>query len=155
MLLTASSQDLIDALSLYRGELLPGFYDEWVVLERERLRAILEQKMARLLDLLIEEKRWHAVLEWGERWIALGQSPEPAFRALMVAHGALGDRSKVAAVWERCTQSLRNDLGVEPSAQTRALFEQLSKDNFLPTSDGSLPLLWRFRNRAQPIYLCR
>jgi predicted ATPase/DNA-binding SARP family transcriptional activator len=134
----ASSQDLIEALSLYRGELLPGFYDEWAVLERERLRALLEQKMARLLDLLIEEKRWRTVLEWGERWIALGQSPEPAYRALMVAHGALGDRSKVAAVLERCAQALRDDLGVEPSAQTQALFEQLASNHFR-TTDDSLP----------------
>jgi non-specific serine/threonine protein kinase len=134
----ASSQDLMDALSLYRGELLPGFYDEWVVLERERLRATFEQKMARLLDLLTEEKRWHAVLEWGERWIALGQSPEPAYRALMAAHSALGDRSKVAAIFERCAQALRNDLGVEPSSQTQRLFEQLSNNSFR-TTDDSLP----------------
>ncbi len=71
----------------------------------------------------------------GERWIALGQSPEPAYRALMVAHGALGDRSKVAAVWERCAQSLRDDLGVEPCAQTRALFEQLTKENSLARAE--------------------
>ena len=29
-----SLQDQLDALSVYRGELLPGFYDDWVLLER-------------------------------------------------------------------------------------------------------------------------
>ena len=34
------------------------------------------------------EQRWPAVLEWGECWIALGHTPEPAYRALMLAHAA-------------------------------------------------------------------
>ncbi|MEW5717170.1 MAG: tetratricopeptide repeat protein, partial [Chloroflexota bacterium] len=142
----ASTDDLMDALATYTGELLPGFYDDWVVLERERLQATFEQKMARLLDALVEERRWSDVLDWGERWIALGQTPEPAYRALMRAHSALGDLSKVAAVCQRCTESMRAQLGVEPSEQTRALFEQLckgarpsaaslvSKDNFVRPS---------------------
>ena len=122
---SASANDLMSALALYSGELLPGFYDDWVVLERERLQATFEQKMARLLDALLEERRWADVLEWGERWIALGQTPEPAYRALMIAHNALGDLSKVAAVYQRCAESMRAQLAMEPSEQTRALFEQL------------------------------
>ena len=122
----ASADDLIRVLSLYRGELLPGFYDDWVVLERERLQAIFEQKMAQLVERLQKEERWRDLLEWGERWIALGQTPEPAYRASMAAHAALGNMAQVALAFERCAQSLRQDLGVEPSEQTRRLFGQLS-----------------------------
>ncbi len=122
-----SADDLIGVLSLYRGELLPGLYDDWVVLERERLQALFEQKMAQLVERLQKEKYWHDVLEWGERWIALGQTPEPAYRALMTAHAALGNMAQVALVFERCVQALRQDLSVEPSEQTRRLFEQLSE----------------------------
>ncbi len=122
-----TAEQLILELSLYRGELLPGWYDEWVVLERERLQAIYEQKMARLLALLVESQRWAETVEWGERWIALGQTPEPAYRALMRAHGALGNISQVASVYERCRRALQDDLGVDPSAETRRLFERLSK----------------------------
>jgi predicted ATPase/DNA-binding SARP family transcriptional activator len=120
----ASVDELITVLSDYQGELLPGFYDEWVVLEREHLSSIFEHHMARLLSLLQEEKRWLDVLEWGERWIKLGQRPEPAYRALMKAHAAKGDMSRVAATYERCVKSLR-EIGVEPSEQTRALYEKL------------------------------
>src|SRR5581483_6090581 len=45
-----SASELMSQLSLYRGELLPGFYDDWVVLERERLYALFEQRMERTLD---------------------------------------------------------------------------------------------------------
>jgi WD40 repeat protein/DNA-binding SARP family transcriptional activator len=113
------------ALATYRGELLPGFYDDWVVLEREHLRAAFERKMQQWLEKLVEEERWADVLEWGERWIALGGAPEPAYRALMMAHAGLGEAATVAAVYQRCVEALRNELGVEPSEQTRTLYEQL------------------------------
>ena len=122
-----SSDDLIGVVSLYRGEFLPGIYDDWVILERERLQTVFEHRMQQLMDRLVENGRWPDILEWGERWIALGQTPEPAYRALMVAHSRLGDISSVAAVYQRCIASLRKELGVDPSEQTRALYGQLLK----------------------------
>ena len=116
----ASIDELINALSTYQGELLPGFYEDWIVLEREHLRMLYEQKMARLLELLESEKRWHEILEWAERWISLEQGPEGAYRALMVAYDALGDRAKVASTYQRCVRALR-ELELEPSEQTRAI----------------------------------
>jgi WD40 repeat protein/DNA-binding SARP family transcriptional activator len=111
--------------AVYRGELLPGFYDEWAVLERERLQALFEQQMSQLLEGLIAAGLWPAVLEWGERWIALGGAPEPAYRALMAAHGSRGDLASMAAVYQRCVEGLARELGVEPSAQTQAIYAQL------------------------------
>lgn len=118
-------QDVMDAVSAYQGELLPGFYDEWVVLERERFQAVFEQQMQRLLSSFVGEERWSDILTWGEKWIALGHSPEPAYRAMMQAYAAMGDMSKVASTYDRCIEALRNDLDVPPSEQTRALFERL------------------------------
>ena len=142
-----SADALIEIVSHYRGELLPGVYDEWASLERERLQAVFEQKMQQLLERLGAEQRWREVLDWGECWIALGSSPEPAYRALMVAHSELGDRSRMAAVYQRCVESLRNDLGVEPSQQTRTLYERLAggKDKDLPTGHPGQRLPGRFR----------
>jgi DNA-binding SARP family transcriptional activator len=120
------ADELIEIVAVYTGELLPGFYDDWVVLERERLKAIFEQQIKRLLDRLAQERRWDDLLHWGEHWIALGQLPEPAYRALMVAHAELGNRASVAAVYQRCVETLREHLAVEPSQETRALYERLS-----------------------------
>jgi predicted ATPase/DNA-binding SARP family transcriptional activator len=120
----APAEELIEALSSYSGELLPGFYDEWVVLERQHLQGIYERKVERLLESLQEAGRWEQVLEWGEKWIALGQKPEAAYRYLMSAHAAKGDLSKVATTYERCVKSMR-DFDLEPSEQTRLLFSDL------------------------------
>jgi predicted ATPase/DNA-binding SARP family transcriptional activator len=117
---TASAEELIEVLPSYQGELLPGFYEDWVVSEREHLQVLFEQKIACLLEVLEKEKRWQDILEWAERWISLGQVPEAAYRALMVAYDALEDHAKVASTYERCKQALR-ELDLEPSEETRAL----------------------------------
>lgn len=122
-----SLEALTSALSLYRGELMPGVYDDWVSLEREHLQSLYENKMLALLEKLTEDRRWNAVIEWSERWIAQGQTPEPAYRALMVAHGAMGNLSQVALDYERCVEALRSDIGVSTSADTRALYETLTR----------------------------
>lgn len=120
-----STEDLIRVVSAYRGEFLPGFYEDWVLLERERLQAAFEHKLQLLLNHLVDKQRWSDVLEWGEHWIAHGHAPEPAYRALMIAHARLGDMFSMAAVFQRCVESLRRELGVEPSDETRSLYEQL------------------------------
>ncbi|CAG0935534.1 Putative HTH-type transcriptional regulator [Thermoflexales bacterium] len=127
--MTASSTtaELLECASVYQGEFLPGFYDEWIAPERERLQAIYEHKMTWLLDNLVAEQRWPEALEWGERWIALAHAPEPAYRALMLAHNGLGDVSSMAAAYQRCSEALQREFGVEPSEPTRTLYEQLSK----------------------------
>ncbi len=134
----ASADQLIAILSAYQGELLPGFYDEWVMLEREHLYSIFEHHMARLMSLLQEEKRWLDILDWGERWIKLGQKPEPAYRALMSAHAAKGDMSKVAATYERCVKSLKV-FDIEPSEQTRALYERLKMGKEILETGPAVP----------------
>ncbi len=121
----ASLEDLLESLAVYGGELLPGFYEDWVLLERERIKAVFDRQLQRLLEQLIAAKRWPAVLEWGERWIALGQFPEPAYRALMTAYAGLGDLSGVAGVYQRCVAAMQDELGIEPSEQTREAFELL------------------------------
>jgi DNA-binding SARP family transcriptional activator len=122
-------QSLIANLSLYQGELLPGFYDEWVSLERERVDAVFEARMEQLLEQLITAERWIAVQEWGERWLTLSGPREPAFRALMLASGARGDMAKVSSLYQRCVKELMEQLGTEASAETQALYEGLLKES--------------------------
>jgi ABC-type oligopeptide transport system substrate-binding subunit/DNA-binding SARP family transcriptional activator/tetratricopeptide (TPR) repeat protein len=121
----SSTEALLQAVSAYGGDLLPGFYKEWVVLERERLHAVFERKLGRLLDRLLAERRWNDVLKWGEHWIASGDTPELAYRALMLAHAGLGNQTGAAAQYNRCVEALARELGVEPSERTREVFEQI------------------------------
>ncbi len=122
----SSTDELMGDLAVYGGELLPGFYDDWTVLDRERLRAVFEGKIQTLLDKLLAEQRWQEASEWGERWIALGHVPEPAYRSMMIAAAGMGDAASVAEIYRRCEGALRMELGVEPSDRTRRAYEELS-----------------------------
>ena len=130
-------ESLTSELALYRGELLPGFYDEWVSLEREHLYTAFENKMQQLLERLCAQERWVAVQDWAEKWLALDTAPEPAYRALMMAYGARGDTAQVTAVYQRCGEELQAQLGVEPSAETRALYETLRQGVQVPARISS------------------
>jgi len=120
-----STEDLIQILKLYRGELLPGFYDEWVLVERDRLQSTFHQKMNRLIVQLTESHRWNELIHWAEEWIRLGYSPEPAYRALMRGYAGLGDPGMVSTIYQRCVESLSRELGLDPSPETRELYEQI------------------------------
>ena len=113
---------IIEQVRLYQGDLLPGFYDEWILLERDRLQAILHQKMNMLLNGLLRKQKWEEVLSWGEEWIRIGYAPEPAYRAIMQAYTGLGDMGMVCATYQRCVEALDRDLGLEPSPETKVLY---------------------------------
>lgn len=125
---TKNTDRLTEQLPIYAGELLPGFYDNWVVLERERYRAIFEDCIFKLIEDLLAAGQHREVIEWGERWIALGQVPEPAYRAIMLAHYACGDIASAASTYRRCVQALRQELGVQPSQQTRDVYQAILQD---------------------------
>jgi WD40 repeat protein/class 3 adenylate cyclase len=125
-------QALASSVSLYHGELLPGFYEDWIVLERERIQTLFESKMQRLVDWSVEDERWSAVQEQCERWLALGNASEVAYRALMLSYSARGDMVKVSGTYQRCVEDLQNQFGVEPSAETHALYNGLLKGSRTP-----------------------
>jgi DNA-binding SARP family transcriptional activator len=147
------TNQLMELLRLYRGELLPGFYDDWVMLERERLQSLFDREVERLLEQLKYEQRWTEMLEWGEHWIAYGQKPEPAYRALMEAYGALGNRSKVAYTFDRCVKALRDDLEVEPSELTLNLYEKLVQGPYeIEPASATAPIDSQKRPSERPPY---
>src|SRR5690606_32509187 len=128
----ATGEALAAAVGAYQGELLPGFYEPWVVLERERLHAVFCRRIQALLDELIAHARWTDVQTWAEHWIAQGQVPEPAYRALMQACAARGDQAGLASAFRRCQYALHTELGVAPSAETQTLYQQLTAQAAAP-----------------------
>lgn len=119
--------ELSEVLSLYRGELLPGFYDEWTDFERRQIRSHFQRLIQVLLDRLLGRQRWHEAEKWGERWISLGDVPEPAYRAVMVAKAGSGDRSGAVATYQRAAADLERELGLEPSPLLRSAFDDLTR----------------------------
>lgn len=62
-----SSATLREAVNLYRGELLPGCYDDWILPERERLRQKFVETLERLILLLENQRDFRAAISFTER----------------------------------------------------------------------------------------
>lgn len=124
-----STAQIEQLVSLYQGEFLPGFYEDWIFLERDQLRAAFDQLIALLIERLSAEKRWREVIERAEQWIALGQTSETAYQALMVTHSRLGDRASAHSTYLRLERVLDEDLGVVPSEITKQLHQRILLDD--------------------------
>lgn len=116
---------LREAVGLYAGDLLEGCYDEWLLEERERLRqrylGALERLAARL-----EKRGDHAgAIPYADRLLRHDPLREETYRLLMRLHDARGDRARALRVYHACAATLERELGIEPSAPTREVYEAL------------------------------
>ncbi len=75
---------------------------------------LFDNKMEQLLALLIAAERWTTAQEQAERWLAMGSSVEPAYRALMLVYGARGDMARVSWIYQQCIAALDEQLGSSP-----------------------------------------
>ncbi len=114
------------AVGLYQGEYLPDtLYETWAAEERERLAALFLECADQLTEMFIERRRYTEAIELCQRILAQDNCWERAYRHLMLAYGRLGDRGQVGRAYQRCLQTLRDELDVSPSPETDELYRQL------------------------------
>lgn len=114
------------AISLYGGTFLPDcLYEDWSVVERERLGLLFTEASLRLGSLLLEEGHPHEAIGLAWRVLEYDQAQEEAYQLLMRAYGGLGERSTALRLYARCVQALEQELGVEPLPETVAIYEQI------------------------------
>ncbi len=97
------------------GELLPDWYDDWVLIERERIRQLRLHALERLCVKLSADCRHSDAIEAGLMAVAADPLRESAHRALVEAHLAEGNVGEALRQYRICCQLLRRDLGIEPS----------------------------------------
>src|SRR5438270_4448717 len=107
--------------SLLAADLLPGWYDDWVVLEQERLRQLRLHALEALCNRLTAAGRYAEAIDVGLTAVAADPLRESSHRALMEVHIAEGNRSETLREYTRYSELLRSELGLEPSADLRRL----------------------------------
>jgi ATP/maltotriose-dependent transcriptional regulator MalT/DNA-binding SARP family transcriptional activator len=114
------------AMSLYGGPYLPdNMYEDWTVVERERLSMLFNDAAIRLGTLLLDEGLAHDAIGLGWRVLENDRAHEDAYRLLMRAHASLGERSTALRLYARCTAMLQEELGVAPMPETTLLYSTL------------------------------
>jgi DNA-binding SARP family transcriptional activator len=103
-------------LELLTGEdLLPGWDEDWVLLERERLRQLRLHALDALAEALIRQDRPALAME--AAWASVRAEPlrESAHRAVVSAHLAEGNLGEALRHYEAFRRLLDEELGVAPS----------------------------------------
>ena len=123
--------DLGDPASLERAlllgaePLLPDIADEWVMEEQDRQRDRMIDALMALADAAEVRGDSARALACTREALARDRLRESSHRALMRRLAAMGDRGGALAAYARCRDALAGELAVPPSAETRALAEEI------------------------------
>jgi DNA-binding SARP family transcriptional activator len=120
-----SSRLLEKALSLYRGSFLPSEEMPWALPPREKLRAQFLALVEQLGEICEGAGRWEEAVSCYRRGIEADELAEELYRRLMGCHIRMGREAEAIAVYRRCWRTLSSVLGVQPSADTRAIAASL------------------------------
>jgi len=116
------------AIALYRGELLAGFYDDWLFPDQERLRQCFLGTLDRLADLAMVRGDYDAALSLARSIVQHAPLREEAHRKVMRIAVLLGRHTDAIRQFERCRAILSSDLGADPSPETLDLYEEIISD---------------------------
>jgi DNA-binding SARP family transcriptional activator len=106
---------------LLSGDVLPGWHEDWVMIERERLRQLRLHALEALCRRLTSADRLAEAIDVGLAAVAADPLRESAHRVLIQAYLAEGNRAEAVRQCEVYRELLWNGLGVSPSAQLKAL----------------------------------
>ena len=112
-------------MSALCGDLLPGWYDDWIVLERERFRQLRLRALDTLCERLAEAGCLDAALEAGLAAVAGEPLRESSHRAVVRVHLADGNVAEAIRQYRLYRQLLHDHLGLEPSGQMTELLPRV------------------------------
>jgi DNA-binding SARP family transcriptional activator len=141
---TSCMERLAGAAEVYRGDLLAGLavdsvlYEEWLVVQRERLHGHALEMLGHLADYHGRRGEHDQAIEYARRQVELEPWRESAHRQWMRALVLSGQRAEALAQYAACRQVLEEELGVEPEEETTALYERIRRGD-LPGLGAALP----------------
>src|SRR5579884_1536244 len=119
------AEPLFQAIELYRGELLPGFYEEWVLSERGRQADIYLGALRQLTKLLAQAREYQRALEVARRAVSADPLREKSHRNLIRLYVAVGRPAAALQQYEEMERILRESMGMAPSQAARSLLQEL------------------------------
>jgi DNA-binding SARP family transcriptional activator len=108
------------------GDLLPDWYDDWVLIERERLRQLRVHALETLAERLTRQGQFGRAIDTALTAIAADPLRESAHRVLIKAYVAEGNGGAGIRHYQEYCRRLREELGLGPSPQLQAIVDELS-----------------------------
>ena len=128
----AAVASLQEAVQMYRGDLLEGWYQDWCLFERERLQNIYFHMLDKLMSHCESAREYEQGQIYGSLILRHDPARERTHRQLMQFHYGAGDRTSALRQYERCVAALDEELGVKPDSRTNALYQRIKADDCPP-----------------------
>jgi DNA-binding SARP family transcriptional activator len=119
---------LQNAVQLYRGDLLEGWYQDWCLYERERLQNLYLMALDKLMAYCEAHQLYEDGLAYGGRILRYDRARERAHRRMMRLYYLSGNRTTALRQYEQCVATLQEELGVSPARRTVELCERIRAD---------------------------
>jgi predicted ATPase/DNA-binding SARP family transcriptional activator len=120
------AERLIPAVELYRGELLPGYYEDWVLAERDRLADLYRSALRPLIQCLAQTRQSERAIVYAHRAIQTDPLREQGHRDLMRLYVAVGRPAAALEQVRELEDLLKKTFGAAPSTATRELAAQIA-----------------------------
>ncbi len=120
----ARREHLIRAAELYQGELLAGYYEDWIAPEQRRLAARFRDALARLIPILEGAGELRQAIAYAIRAVEADALCEDSHRELIRLYIAAGQPDRARRQYAVLEATLARELGVAPSEPTRALLQR-------------------------------
>ncbi len=117
--------ELLKAIDLYRGDYVRPFYSDWCTFRRNELRQAYLDIRQELAQLALRQKQFAESLDHWQHMLAVDNCLEEAYDGLIRCYLLQGKRSLALRQYQRCLESLKNELGVEPGPALQRLYQQL------------------------------
>ena len=117
---------LESAYELYRGEFMSGVYDPWAEERRGYYSEQAGRVLAALAKLSVAEKRWADALKFGGEVLREDPYREDMHRLVMKVLAAQGKPAAVKKHFDDLKKLLHEELGIEPSSETKKLYKELA-----------------------------
>ncbi len=118
-----------EAVELYRGDyLVEDLYEDWTMVERERLSNAYVDMLGCLAALYMEAGQPQECTQACYRILDKDRCHEGSHRLLMRCYARLGMRGRALRQYRLCEEILRQEYGTAPSPETRTLYESLLED---------------------------
>lgn len=113
-------------LTLYAGPFMGNEAEQpWYITTRERLRNKFMRSMSEIGRYWEQAGEWDKAIGCYQRSLEADNQAEGFYRHLMICYQQLGRRAEALETYNRCRKALHGVLGVEPSSETKAVYEKL------------------------------
>jgi len=141
-----NAEEVEKAVEIYRGDFLQGFYlrdtrefENWIVIQREQLKRKYLDGLVSLVETALENGDYPRGIQYASQLLSHDPTRETAHRKLMRLLVYNGQRGAALEQYQECWRVLGEELGLEPSQETRQLYQDILDEKIVIPETESIP----------------